>query len=185
MAAACELFNSGGVQATTVDAIMAAAGVARNTFYRYFPSKELLVLAFLERADAEWRSWFTAAVEQFAPSPATRLLGVFEVVVPWFLSPTFRGSPIANVAAEAGDRDDRVAELAAAHRRFVHTFLAGLATQGRLRRPAELASELQILLDGAVVGAQSQTGATARRAVAAHAARAAAAVIGHHTPPGE
>lgn len=38
--AAVELFTTKGYDETTVDDISAAAGVARRTFFRYFPSKE-------------------------------------------------------------------------------------------------------------------------------------------------
>ncbi|MGE3285565.1 MAG: TetR family transcriptional regulator [Pseudonocardia sp.] len=38
--AAVELFTTKGYDETTVDDITAAAGVARRTFFRYFPSKE-------------------------------------------------------------------------------------------------------------------------------------------------
>ncbi|WP_229890037.1 TetR family transcriptional regulator, partial [Streptomyces griseomycini] len=39
-AAAMELFATKGYEATTVDEIAAAAGVARRTFFRHFRSKE-------------------------------------------------------------------------------------------------------------------------------------------------
>ncbi|MEO8229413.1 MAG: helix-turn-helix domain-containing protein, partial [Chloroflexota bacterium] len=40
LAAASELFYERGIQATGVDAIIKAAGVAKATFYRHFPSKD-------------------------------------------------------------------------------------------------------------------------------------------------
>lgn len=41
--AAFELFASEGFEATTIDAIAEKAGVARRTFFRYFPSKEAVL----------------------------------------------------------------------------------------------------------------------------------------------
>jgi AcrR family transcriptional regulator len=57
VAAALDLFQSRGFAATTVEAIAAAAGVAKGTFYNYFLTKEDVALAaivpILERARAE------------------------------------------------------------------------------------------------------------------------------------
>jgi AcrR family transcriptional regulator len=44
--AANELFLAGGFEATTVDAIVAAAGVSKGTFYLYFDRKEDLLLEY-------------------------------------------------------------------------------------------------------------------------------------------
>ena len=46
--AAYELFSRNGIQAVGVDAVITRSGVARQTLYRHFASKESLVLAFLE-----------------------------------------------------------------------------------------------------------------------------------------
>ncbi|UCM91108.1 TetR family transcriptional regulator [Streptomyces marincola] len=55
-AAAMELFATKGYEATTVDEIAAAAGVARRTFFRHFRSKEEAIFPdhddTLERAEA-------------------------------------------------------------------------------------------------------------------------------------
>jgi len=53
VAAAYELFSTRGVQATGIDAIIARSGVARQSMYRHFASKQDLVLAFLERREAK------------------------------------------------------------------------------------------------------------------------------------
>ena len=49
LTAAYELFARQGVQAVGVDAIIERSGVARQTMYRHFGSKQDLVLAFLAR----------------------------------------------------------------------------------------------------------------------------------------
>lgn len=57
-AAAMELFATKGYEATTVDEIAAAAGVARRTFFRHFRSKEEAIFPdhddTLVRAEAVW-----------------------------------------------------------------------------------------------------------------------------------
>lgn len=47
--AALELFSKRGIEATRVSDIARAAGVAQGLLYNYFPSKEALVMAIIER----------------------------------------------------------------------------------------------------------------------------------------
>lgn len=47
--AAMAIIARGGVEAASVDAVVAAAGVARGTFYNYFPTTSALVHALLGR----------------------------------------------------------------------------------------------------------------------------------------
>ena len=56
MAAAQQLFLDKGVDATTISDIVAAAGVAKGTFYHYFQAKTDILLALRER--------FTQAFQQ-------------------------------------------------------------------------------------------------------------------------
>jgi AcrR family transcriptional regulator len=68
-----------------VDTIIAEAGVAKMTFYRHFPSKADLVLAFLQRRERLWsQMWLEAEVLHRAAAPAQRLLAIFEVFDEWF-----------------------------------------------------------------------------------------------------
>jgi AcrR family transcriptional regulator len=50
---AADLFFSRGYEATTVDAIIARAGLSKGAFYHYFDSKEALVDALAERVAAQ------------------------------------------------------------------------------------------------------------------------------------
>jgi len=54
-AAANDLFLRDGVEATTVDSIVAAAGVSKGTFYVHFPRKEDLLLEYGARRLARIR----------------------------------------------------------------------------------------------------------------------------------
>ena len=53
-----ELFVSSGLRKTTVDELAAAAGIAKGSFYKFFPSKEDLYMEILEKEESELRGSF-------------------------------------------------------------------------------------------------------------------------------
>lgn len=55
---AFELFTDHGFGRTTVEQIAAAAEVGPSTLYRYFPTKETLVLEFVEDCLVDAVTWF-------------------------------------------------------------------------------------------------------------------------------
>jgi AcrR family transcriptional regulator len=57
---AFELFSDNGFGRTTVEQIAAAAEVGPSTLYRYFPTKEGLVLEFVDDCLADAVDWFRA-----------------------------------------------------------------------------------------------------------------------------
>ncbi|MCZ2404477.1 helix-turn-helix transcriptional regulator [Paenarthrobacter sp. Z7-10] len=69
MAAAYDLFSRRGIRDVGINELVSRAGVAKATFYAHFPSKDNLVLAFLERC----HQVFT--VEQIILQSVTRRCG--------------------------------------------------------------------------------------------------------------
>lgn len=61
--AACALLEEHGAAHVTMDAVAARAGLGKGTVFRHFESREGLMLAMLERAEAQW--W---ASDQVAPA---------------------------------------------------------------------------------------------------------------------
>ncbi|UUZ76360.1 TetR/AcrR family transcriptional regulator [Polaromonas sp. P1(28)-13] len=58
LATAATLFYQEGVRAVGVDLVVERSGVAKTSLYRHFATKDDLVVAFLEREDAEyWGDW--------------------------------------------------------------------------------------------------------------------------------
>ncbi|MDP9882555.1 AcrR family transcriptional regulator [Sinomonas atrocyanea] len=77
------LFARRGIRAVGVDEIIAESGVAKATFYRHFPSKEALVLAYMDR----WYEVRENAIEEavaHAHNPDDAILAAFTVLDDWF-----------------------------------------------------------------------------------------------------
>ncbi|MFG2603620.1 TetR family transcriptional regulator [Streptomyces sp. NPDC048514] len=67
VAAAFRLFLDRGYEQTTVDDIVALAGVGRRSFFRYFPSKEDVVFPDHERCLADMTAFLAAGDEEHEP----------------------------------------------------------------------------------------------------------------------
>src|ERR1700722_18144423 len=75
--AAYELFSRDGIRAVGVDAIIARAGTAKMTLYRNFPSKNDLIIDFLQRRERLWtREWLETESRHRGETPRQQLLAI-------------------------------------------------------------------------------------------------------------
>lgn len=149
--AAERLFYRSGVQAVSVDAIVAEAGVATKTLYARFGSKEGLVEAYLRRRDQRWLDWLRAAVSDAKPGP-DRVLAVFDALHQWFTQPGYNGCAFINVAGELATNTSARA-VARDHKRALRALLAEVAVDAGAINPGALADGVMLLVEGAIVTA--------------------------------
>jgi AcrR family transcriptional regulator len=163
--AAYDLFARDGVQAVGVDAIIERSGVARQTLYRHFASKQDLVLAFLERREELWTyGWLAAEVRRRARDPGSRLLAIFDVFDEWFRTPEFEGCSFINVLLEYPDADHPLHVAAAEYLHRIRGFLGELAAEDGIADPDGFARQWHILMKGSIVAAGEGDRDAARRA---------------------
>lgn len=67
VAAAFQLFLERGYEQTTIDDIVALAGVGRRSFFRYFPSKEDVVFPDHERCLADMTAFLSSSGDEHEP----------------------------------------------------------------------------------------------------------------------
>ena len=165
--AAYELFSRRGIQAVGVDAVIDRSGVARQTLYRHFSSKQELVLAFLERREDRWtKHWLQHEVERRATAPADRLLAIFDVFDEWFRAPGFEGCTFINVMLEHADAADPIRRAGIAYLAGIRGFLESLARQAGIAEAEGFARKWHILMKGSIVAAGEGDQDAARRAKA-------------------
>lgn len=144
--ATCDrLFNGEGIRAVGVDKIAAAIGISKRTLYNYYPSKDELVFAYLLRRHVPVRT-------SDLP-PAEQILDMFDSLERWFGSADFRGCPFVNAVAELGDSAARIAVEFKEQRRV---WLRGLLQQMNLPEADALATQLAIVMEGAIASALVQ-----------------------------
>ena len=168
---AFRLFYAHGVRGVGVDTIIAASGVAKATFYKHFPSKDDLAVAYLDRVDALWRGQLQAAAAAAGPDPRVRLVGMFDALLAVCEQDDFHGCAFINTAAESAPGSP-VHARSVEHKTEVRAWVRDIAVQGGARDPAALARALTLLLDGALA-----EGVLDGDPSAARAAKAAAAAL--------
>jgi len=146
---ATRIFYAEGIHAVGVDRIIAEAKVTRATFYRHFPGKENLVLAYLRAVHEMERGGYDAAIAA-APSPVDALLTIAGSIAQGIRSPGFRGCAFLNAAAEYPDHDNPVRQEIIAHRQWFLDTLHGLLAQVAADSAEPAARHYVMLRDGAM-----------------------------------
>ncbi len=155
---ALRLFYTRGFNATGIDKILSEAGVAKMTLYKHFRSKDELILAVLHRRDEQFRNWLMGEMEKASPNPRERLLAMFDALEDWFEGRAFKGLGFSgcafiNAAGEFGDHNHPAHRTAAEHKRRIVDYLERLCAQAGARDPRDLAEQLALLKEGAIVTA--------------------------------
>lgn len=171
--AAMRVFYKHGFHASSLDDIQKEGGISRMTLYNHFKSKDELVVAAMRRRDEIFRNKLMKFVGAQAKTPREQLLAVFDFHEEWFTGNEFCGCMFINAAAEFSTADSAPRRLAAEHKLEIVRYLKELCEAAGFADPAELAEQLNILLEGAIVTARvvgqvadsgNNPGAAARRA---------------------
>jgi AcrR family transcriptional regulator len=162
-----ELFYSEGVQSVGIDRIIEHAGVAKASLYNSFGSKEELVHASLEHRHEVIAARITAAVDAQS-TPWAKILAIFDSLAESMSRPGYRGCAFAAASAEAKP-GGCVEQSTRSYRAWRRELLTDLAARAGARDPGLLASQLQLVYDGA-----ASSGNLDRDPSAASTARSAA-----------
>lgn len=172
--AAAELFYAHGLRAVSVDKVIDLAGTTKVTFYRHFKTKDDLVVAYLEHRAALERDGIGAAIKHGNGDVDATLRVISEAIGTIACAPGFRGCPFINAAAEYPDPGSPIRKAVDAHRRWNKTTFEQLIAPLGITSPAEVADDLMLIRDGAMVAGYLDEPAT----VAASFLRSSQAVIG-------
>lgn len=139
------LFYADGIRAVGIDRIIAEAGVAKATFYKHFPSKDELVVAYIKEQDRLGRTAVAALPKQPPREMIAAIMGrISEAVV----AGGWRGCPFLNAAAEYPDPTSPVRQAIDARRAWYHGSLRDLLAADGDPAPSVTASLLVAMSDG-------------------------------------
>ena len=155
-----------------VDDVIGASGLSKPTLYRHFESKERLVAAYLEQRHLSLATELRDAIET-AP-PKQRPLAVLDWLCASILERGFNGCAFVRAHAEA-PRDPQIRALLKKRKRVLLETIEQACRDADVPQPAELASQLALIVEGATTLAY----ATGDRHRAAASARVVASAVLH------
>jgi AcrR family transcriptional regulator len=142
LATADRLFYLRGIRAIGVDTVAAEIGISKRTLYNHFPSKDALISAYLERRFVQPRA--------SDKPPAEQILATFDSLERRFSARDFRGCPFVNAVAEMGAQDRGVRKIAIAFKESRRLWFRDLLVRLGVAEPEALATQLALLVDGAI-----------------------------------
>jgi len=150
---AYELFSQRGIRAVGVNEVIERAGVATATLYRHFPSKDELVLAFLQLREQRWTKDFVeAGAISRGSDPEKRLLAIFDVFDEWFHRKDFEACSFINVMLEMGPAHS-AGRASVWHLEQIRSIVRRLGEEAGLRDTESLACSFHILMKGSIIAA--------------------------------
>ncbi|UUT34321.1 TetR/AcrR family transcriptional regulator [Microbacterium elymi] len=150
LATATRLFISVGIRSVGVDRLIAESEVARATFFRHFPTKDDLVVAFLRSQAAEAREQLTRVRAQ-PDGPRALLAEIAAGAKVGMDCDGFRGCEFVNTAAEYCDPDHPVRLVVDQHRAWVRDIMSDSLHELGHPTPVATAEVLFTMRTGAVI----------------------------------
>ncbi|TDD38477.1 TetR/AcrR family transcriptional regulator [Actinomadura sp. KC06] len=147
---ASELFYERGIGSVGMELIAAEAGVTKKTVYDRFDSKDALILAYLRTRDERWRDFVTKRIAEVADA-RERILATFDALAAWQAVEPERGCSMVNACAELPDASHPVHGAAAEQKAWLRDLYARLIEDAGIADRANLADQLLIIHEGAVV----------------------------------
>jgi AcrR family transcriptional regulator len=152
---AADLFYRQGVRAVGVEAIAKQAGVAKVSLYRSFPSKDDLVVAYLENRNAVfWHHW-DAALASLKGNPRAQLRAIMTSLAHRAAQPGYRGCPFINYCVEFPEPPFPGRKVAEANKCEIRRRFVQIAEALGARQPKQLADSLLLLVEGAYAASQT------------------------------
>jgi AcrR family transcriptional regulator len=161
LAAASRLFYAEGINSVGIERIIKEGQVTLATFYRHFPSKVDLVVAYLHGAHDHIAARATEQAETLQGRDLVRAIG--DDVTSQIRHAAFRGCAFLNAASEFEDPQSPVRQVVAEHRQWYYQLLRRAFEDAGHQLPANAARHFVMLRDGAMSAAYLDTPTTAIR----------------------
>lgn len=147
---ASDLFYREGIRSIGVDTIVEKSDVGKATLYRHFPTKDDLIVAYLEEnGNLHWQ-WFDKVIAQHEGSPKEQLLALIDATMEIMAEPGYRGCAQLNALAEFSEADHPAHRSAVEYKHALRLRLLQLCRKADVDDEV-LADHLMLVINGALV----------------------------------
>ena len=160
---ATDLFQTRGINSTGVDTIVAVAGTTKMTLYKYFKSKEDLILEVLQKGHHDFQTWLNDNLNRSSKQPAEKIQKLFDFIEEWVTSPDFRGMAFIKASAEFPNEESPIHKLSAEQAKEFRIYIASLANEAGIVDADSLSLQLSMLIEGAMQAEQMKRGSGAAK----------------------
>lgn len=147
---ATRLFSLYGYHAVGVDTIVAESKVAKMTFYRYFPSKDILIEKVLFERNIMLQEEILRHIGT-QKSPIGRLKAIFEWHEKWFKSKDFHGCMFIKAIDEYPLADSRMRIAAREYKEWLDSLVKSNLKDVGGKKAAELSTFVLAVIDGLTI----------------------------------
>jgi AcrR family transcriptional regulator len=158
---ATDLFHTRGINSTGVDTIVAVAGTTKMTLYKYYRTKEDLILEVLQKNQQDFQNWLNEKLSSSSKKPSEKIQQLFDYIEEWVNSPAFVGVAFIKASAEFPNEENPIHQLSSQQSREFRQFIAALAKQANIKDSEGLSLQLSLLFEGAVQAEQMKRGSGA------------------------
>lgn len=125
---AAMLFYQHGIKSIGINEILKTSGIAKKTLYRYFESKDALVLAVLEQRHTIFIGWLKEVLAGTGSNQDV-VIRLFNGLGEWFSDQVdilgdFRGCFFINTAAEYSESTSAISQYCRAHKKQVREVIS-------------------------------------------------------------
>jgi AcrR family transcriptional regulator len=147
-----KLFRRKGYARISMDEIASAARVTKRSLYQHFESKDALLAAVLEMDHDLALAAFRTYGDDLTGTPNEIINTLFKSLIAWSDTPRWAGSGFTRLAIELADLPGHPARIIARRFKTIHEAkLAELFLKAKASNPQELAREVWLLIEGAML----------------------------------
>jgi AcrR family transcriptional regulator len=149
---AYRLFRRKGYSRVSIDEIAAATPITKRSLYYHFKSKDELLACMLQNQAELALAAFQTFANKLSGSPAAVIDAFFDDLSEWSAKPRWAGSGFTRLVVELADLPGHPARLIARrHKALLEGHLADVLKRAGACRARQLAEEIWVLCEGAMV----------------------------------
>lgn len=146
------LFYEKGIKSVGIDTIIAESGVAKMSLYKHFPSKEALVVEYLNQRDIK----YFELISQYLDNTESKnpILDYIYFMKDILNDNAYNHCPFINTIMEYPDPENLIHITIVEHKKKIKDKLIETLKRIKIKNPEKIAEKISLLLHGAIINKQ-------------------------------